>query len=499
MPSLLTPIKKYPTVIGSFLGTSLMGFIYLVVNGLPRYFVGDDWLLLHASRSPSSGYASSLIGCLNDVGQGKWRPMFVCIVTPALKLFGDSYWCFFLLNLAMIFLVSLTAGNLLRRIVKLPEWIVSFCVFIVPFSRFTWYGRISPFGVMEFGALLFALLFAHQFMRALTRQTKSSWYLAGGLASLSSLFHERYLVLLGAGFLVSIFNMRNKRTPVPSAPWLLFLGWLLAIKATFLGTDPLIGGGEVSFRSSADTWILEHFVVGVKAIAGIGNGTIIFFNESGYWPLPDSGMFGEFWLVALLLIVLVISTLRTTLSSRDFYSKNDTSKEPVNQEIIACQLLLTSGLLLIIPASTVISRIEGRWLFGPEVFLFIFMIAVLRSHKWRFIFMSSLLLFNIICLKFLPEYEKYIRIPNQILEYVDEELEGRTDLVYTVVGPVIPVGNYSVLEWPLGYDSKFKQIGVKSFLYVDSSTCTNLNNYKKKTCVSLVFENTSPYSFVIEP
>ena len=210
-------------------------------------------------------------------------------------------------------------------------------------------------------------------------------------------------------------------------------------------------------------------------------------------------MFGEFWLVALLLIVLVISTLRTTLSSRDFYSKNDTSKEPVNQEIIACQLLLTSGLLLIIPASTVISRIEGRWLFGPEVFLFIFMIAVLRSHKWRFIFMSSLLLFNIICLKFLPEYEKYIRIPNQILEYVDEELEGRTDLVYTVVGPVIPVGNYSVLEWPLGYDSKFKQIGVKSFLYVDSSTCTNLNNYKKKTCVSLVFENTSPYSFVIEP
>lgn len=473
-----------------------MGLIYFIVNGIPEYFVGDDYLLLNASRS-TNGYASSLIGCLNDLGAGKWRPMFTCTVTPLLRLFSDNYWCFFFLNLVLIFLVSLTAGNLLRRIVKLPEWIVAFCVFIVPFSRFTWYGRVSPYGVMEFGALLFALLFAHQFMSALTRQTNSSWYLAGGLASLSSLFHERYMVLLAAGFLVSIFNVRNKRAPVPSAPWLLFLGWLFAIKATFLDADPLTGGGEVSFRSSADTWILEHFIVGVKAVAGIGNGTNILFDESGYWRVPALGTLGKFWLVALPLIVFVISTLRTTLYSRVFDSNNDTSQESVNQEIVACQLLLTSGLLLIIPASTIISRIEGRWLFGPEVFLFIFMIAVLRSLKCRFIFMSCLLLFNITCLKFLPEYEAWTRIPNQILEHVHEELEGRTDLVYTVVDPSgTTLGN---LQWSLGYGSSFKQIGVKSFLQVDNSTCTSLNNYKKQTCISLVFEDAERFRFVTNP
>lgn len=491
MGSSLTLMKRHPAFLGSFLGTSLMGLTYLVISGVPKYFSGDDYLLLNASRS-SDGYASSLSGCVNDIGMGKWRPMFVCTVTPLLKLVGDRYWCYFLLNLVLIFLICLITANLLQRIVKLPEWNIAFCVFVVPFSRFAWYGRVSPFGVMEFGALLFALLFARQFMSALAKQTNRSWYLAGGLACLSALFHERYLALLAAGFLVSIFNVRNKRTRVPLAPWLLLSGSLLAIKVFLLDTDPLVGGGEAPLRSSVDTWVLEHFLVGVKAVAGIGNGTNIGFDESGYVRLPALGALGKVWLVALLLIVLVIFILKSTLHRGLSTSKSDSSKGLMGHQTVMCQLLLISGLLLIAPASMIISRIEGRWLFGPEVFLFIFMIVVLRSQKWRILFISCFLLFSVTCLKFLPEYEQPIRLSNQVLEYVHEKLDGRTDLVYTVVDPRGRSQLVDWLDWVLGRAEKFKQIGVKSALLVDNTNCTG-------SCIRIVFEDTERFNFVTSP
>ena len=153
-----------------------------------------------------------------------------------------------------------------------------------------------------------------------------------------------------------------------------------------------------------------------------------------------------------------------------------------------CQLLVISGLFLIIPASTVISRIEGRWLFGPEVFLFMFMIVVLRSQKWRIVIVSSFLLFSTACLKFLPIYEDPMRLSNEVMEYVHENLDGRTQLVYTIVDPMNRPQLIGWIEWVLGYGDKFKQIGVKSVSFVSNNECTG-------SCIKLVLADSERFDF----
>ena len=459
-------VKRHPAPLGAFIGTSLMGLLYLM-DGIPKYFFGDDFLLLNSSRS-TGGYASSIVGCVNDIGMGKWRPMFVCTVTPLLKLFGDNYLCYFVLNLVLLFLVCVVATNLLRTVFEISGWQIALIAFVMPFSRFTWYGRVSPFGLMEFGALLFALLFLRQCLSALSRQTQGSWYLAGALACLSTFFHERYLVLLAAGFMVAMFNLRNKLAKVPLSPWIMYLGFYLAIKVFFLRVDPLVGGGEVAIRSSADTWILEHFLVGTKAVMGLGNGTNIDFDRSGYVRMPELGVLGIAWLVTMLLIALSVLRFRTSVGKKIHDSVSKVPRELRVQMSVIQQLTLISGLLLIIPASTIISRIEGRWLLGPEVFVFIFILSMLKSQAWRTLFISSYLIFSVACLNFISNYEEPIRSSNEIFDYVHGKLNGKTEMSYTIVDPR---NHFQQLEWQLGYNNKFKQLGVTTSVFVEDSKC----------------------------
>jgi hypothetical protein len=464
-----------------------MGITYLV-SGIPRYFFGDDFLLLNASRSPD-GYASSIVGCVGEVGMGKWRPAFVCAVTPVLKLFGDRYWCYFLLNLVLVFIVCVVAGNLLQKVAVLSNWNVALFALVLPFSRFAWYGRISPYGLMEFGALLFALLFLSQFMSALKRQTLSSWYLAGGLACFSSLFHERYLVLLAAGFSVAIINAKNKRVQVPIIPWVVYAACYLGIKLFVLRIDPLAGGGEKTLRSSANTWILEHFFVGIKAIIGIGDGTNIAFDTSGYLRLTELSMLGVIWPLVLGLVILVVIRIKSMTNRGSVVSTSEIQTELVEQQIVMRLLLLMSGLFLILPASTIISRIEGRWLLGPEVLLLILMISILKARTLRFVLLSCYLLLSITCLRFLPSYEEPVRTTNEILEYVHQQLDGRTEMRYTIIDPR---GRSQQLTWQLGYGDIFAQIGVSSALYVDEASCTG-------SCVRIVFEDSRRFNLVTNP
>lgn len=484
----LSALKRSPAFVGSFLGTTVMGVTYLIQSGLPKYFFGDDYLLLMASRS-TDGYASSFLGCVNDIGMGKWRPMFVCTAVPVLRLFGENYLGYFLFNLFLIFLISLTACALLQRSNKISAWQIALCAFAVPFSRFAWYGRISPFGLMEFGALLFALLFARQYMVALERQTKSSWYFAGGLACLSALFHERYLVLLAAGLLVALFNVRNKRLQIPVSPWLVFSAFLLVVKMFLLRTDPLVGGGEAPLRSSFNTWVLEHFLVGLKAIAGIGNGTNISFDVSGYVRTPALGVLGKAWLLVLLLLMIYVAVTKASHCSNVRISEIDGTSESVQRQKVLYQLLITSGFFLLIPASTIISRIEGRWLLGPEVLLFLFVIVVIKSTKLRVIAIACFLLSSVTCLKFLPDYEQPITLSNQVLEYVDEKLDGRNQLVYTIVDPRDRPELINWLDWVLGRGDKFKQLGVKSVRFASNNECQG-------SCVRLVFTDSERFEFV---
>jgi hypothetical protein len=256
-----------------------------------------------------------------------------------------------------------------------------------------------------------------------------------------------------------------------------------------LRVDPIIGGGEAPIRSSANTWILEHFLIGVKAIAGIGNGTNIGFDATGYLRQPALGVVGKIWLFAAVVILLLILTWRTWFVREVLATKHEINIRLVEQQKVVRQLLLTSGLLLIVPASTIISRIEGRWLFGPEVFLLILLVGVLESNNWRFAILSSYLILSLSCLQFLPKYEDPIRTTNEILEYVHEKLDGRSQLIYTIVDPR---GRSDLLDWQLGRFTKFDQLGVQKILYVAPNRCFG-------SCIKIEFQNTDRFNLVTQP
>lgn len=468
-----------------------MGMSYLLFEGLPKFFSGDDFILLNASRT-ENGYASSIVGCANDLGMGKWRPMFVCTITPVLKLFGDRYWCYFLLNLTLIFLICLLAGNLLRKITEIPEWILILFVFALPFSRFAWYGRVSPFGLMEFGALLFALLFARQFFQALERKTHGAWYLAGGLACLSSMFHERYLVLIACGLFVSVLNLRTRPRLIPLTPWLVLASLVIAIRQYLLKTNLLVGGGEAPLASSADTWILEHFFVGLKAVFGLGNGTNISFDPSGYIRQPPLGVFSQLWLVTLFLIVLLLVLLKVVRNRDTPKVTCGINEGPEEKNNVMNQLLLVCGLTLIVPAATVVSRIEGRWLLGPEVLIFIFLMSLFTSPKLHLVFITVFLSFSIACLQFLPRYETPIRLSDEILTLVQRDLDGQSELKYAIVDPRGRPQLVNWLDWTLGREEKFRQIGVQSVRLIDSTNCFD-------PCIEIEFEDSDDFDLVAKP
>ena len=256
-----------------------------------------------------------------------------------------------------------------------------------------------------------------------------------------------------------------------------------------LRSHSLAGGRESSLISALDPWLVEHYLVAAKAVVGLGNGTNIDFDSSGMVRVPVLGVFGTIWFVALTLLVLVFFTFIATRPRGVPTPDSETTSNSRDHQTIMWQLLLSCGLLLIIPASTTINRIEMSWLFGPEVFIFMFTVVALRSEKWRTIFITSFLLFNVVCLKFLPDYEHPMALSNEVLEYVHEKLEGRTELVYTVVDPR---GRPELVKWidsALGVDYKFKEVGVKSTSYVDNRLC-------RGSCIRLVFADTARYKLV---
>jgi hypothetical protein len=157
-----------------------------------------------------------------------------------------------------------------------------------------------------------------------------------------------------------------------------------------------------------------------------------------------------------------------------------------------CQLLLACGFFLIIPAATVISRIEGRWLLGPEVFVFMFLICLFTSSKLRIVVISGFLVFSVACLQFLPSYEMPLRLSDEVLMHVQKNLDGQTRLRYAIVDPRGRPQLVNWLDWTLGREAKFKQIGVQSVRLVDSRTCSY-------PCIRIEFEDSEVFDFAAKP
>lgn len=357
------------------LGTSVvLALAWIIRSKLPKHFVGDDLLLLAASRS-ENGYASSFWSGFSDVGMGKWRPAFSTLVSIVLKAFGENLWLYVGLNLLLLAAVAIAARNLLRVIVgELNLWSTLIAP-VVLLSQFSWYSAWSPYGLMELGALLSFIGALALLATALENGDCRINWTASTVLMLAVCFHERYLICYAATLLIIVWQRRSHLLS-SIIPWVSLPCAYLFVKVILLRLDPLTGGGEAQFRASAGTWIVGRVLESGRAMIGGATGEIIPFDSTGERRLTQLPPIYLLLYSAAVMCMAVIGLCRLSLMTNV-----DRPRNPRSRHLVLTSLLFVSSMFLLLPASTVISRIEPRWLFGSHIMFAV--IALTLAHLTR--------------------------------------------------------------------------------------------------------------------
>ena len=340
-----------------------------------RYFYGDDYLLLEAHNKPG-GYANSFLHSFIDIDmQGKWRPVFTFVLYAVSKIFGLNTSTVMIVLLLLISVVATVSGLIVYRLNGnfLAALIVAV---IVPMSRFSWYAQNRIHGLLELMAILFMLLGCLTYARAVnTGFTGRHLFLLNLFFSLAALTHERYLIVCIVTPLWLVLTNWNYKK---STYFILWGTTVIYIAVELLSqNNPLRGGGEEEFSRTYGLWILDHFVLALKKLLFGTDGNSIYPNHQIFGPLRIA--------VVLILCVVVYFCVRKVigLNNAEFADSKIANRDRNKfYSFIYFQFLISGCLILM--ASTVKSRIEGRWLFGSEILLLIVVcsiIGVLREKR----------------------------------------------------------------------------------------------------------------------
>lgn len=426
-------------------------------SGVPSFFYGDDLLLLASSNGSElgKGYATSFLFGFNDVGSGKWRPAFTTLVPLALQAFGSNYSGYLVVNSLLFLLLVYFLLRLLRVAFggsRIGIVAVGLAFAINPFS---WYSVWSPFGIMELGALVALVIGLQIFLTKQGSPIVSSW-IAGSWVLLATLFHERYLICFVALTVVSLARRHSNRffvlTPLVGLPIV-----YLATKLFVLKIDPLTGGGETDFRETEGLWIVDHFSSALRAVFGMSDGRIIGFDSTdGLRPVSE-GMWQQFLFTGL--VALFIGSVAISVFVYSQGHRQESLREGVSRATASRMLLLISTVSLLIPASTVVSRIEGRWLFASQVLVVLFM-ASLVSHRSALVrdlslgFVTLTAAWGLVALPHRNEFESTMRLSDRLISIVHEVEPVASPWVLFIRDPN-SVGQW---EWRLGYGAAFSEM-----------------------------------------
>lgn|GEM_PF-5943843 len=319
----------------------------------PMY--GDDYLLVNGAHQPVD--SSGIIGDFFLVGGGKWRPLNTPLLLFLARRFGFSYRPYQIVNLALLVMCCTVVGLMVWIVCRtlLVTLLSSVCIGA---SCFTWLGQISVYGVLEFSAVLIALLAVavelHSSVRGDAEGKKI--YAAVGLVLSATFIHERMLIL---AFLFGAFHLLKRRRLSLALTYFSIPMIHVVLKGFFFQLDAAQTGGESNLQQVKGLWIIRHLIDGVGAILGMNSGSGVFYSDgtiSRFARSADLGFIGASPVILVALLVMVIGFGKSR-SSR-FY-----------EWMAVPSLLLALAIGALIPASLVIQRIEGRWLFFPQALL----------------------------------------------------------------------------------------------------------------------------------
>jgi len=340
--------------------------------------IGDDYLSVKASlTTPGSG------GFWSDIwltGGGKWRPVTTVILYWFQRHFEYSYFPYQMLNLSLLIICAALVGVISFMLCK-SVFVATLTSFAISVSQLTWYAQISVFGLMELLAIIFLLLAGTCAVLAIHLPSESSRISATlQLVAFLSLFlctltHERYLLTTLCFWILFLANS-SQNSHIRRRSWIFLLIPMthIIIKGLVLKLDPLQGGGESRLRSVYGTWLIEHLRDSFIGILGYFSGSGKYYSQ---WPLGRMASQTDLQILGPLIICVPFLLLLIVLRS----VQPDRTKLPI-VKLLDLKTLFIFSLLAstLLPAATVIQRIESRWLLAPQIFLVLFCIAIVTKN-----------------------------------------------------------------------------------------------------------------------
>lgn len=434
-------------------------FIVGYLSWETRTFVGDDLEVLNAIEGET--YLNRWSDILTDTSLDKWRPVNNLYLFVTINLFGNSYPAFWVLNTGLMialgmsiifFFRTLGLGETLNQ-----RLVISLAIVATLTSPFTFFSRQGIFGFLEIAPIILSIFAYWFFIRA---DTRNNILWSASLLAFAALIHERYLVLSFGFAIIGLYRARTDfRYRSSWRKYLFFpLFWLYTMIFA-LESNPLRGGGEQSFDESIGPWVIGRLLDVTLVLPGSSLGRTLYFDPEGLTSLvlsPDNylGFSPRVWFGLLFLGLCFlwvcgvvgqrISSINTELSSAENTSRSFEGARVMEQ--------LAIGLVLMLPAATVVSRLEMRWLFGSFTF------AILAVSTWaslgarrnsRFVVLATFILgilsINTISVPNYSDFNFFRENTYSLKEYVERAINESTK---DTLGIVVEQGqNANYIAW----------------------------------------------------
>lgn len=464
-------------------------FFHLPLWNGPMY--GDDYLLVQAALQPNGNN-----GFLQDIwlaGGGKWRPANTPILLWLAKKWEFSYLPYQLLNLLLLVICASIVGSAVYYITK-SLMACALSAFAISVSHFTWLAQISVYGVMELSAAIFFILACMSALRVFMASNEESpnlsfWtFTSAAFLLLSTFAHERYLfACLGFWFVFLIYSRTSSTRPVMSHVFMIIPIAHLFFKGILLGLNPLAGGGESSLKDVGGLWIFKHLSDALLGLFGYYSGSGKYYSD---WPLRTLAEDSNLGFIGLVIgFSPILLYLFTTLFLRK-PSGFGTSVKTSHLKLFLFLLLF----LTLLPAATVIQRIEFRWLFVPQILLILLFTSLVSQMTLPSQFKTSLMIFLPVCFIFLSLYyrqeSKAFTLlrdqPSELVQTIEKiaPKHGNWFLQITQTDSTMPT------SWQLGYGGIFSQMLNPPYRIVPKSEdCRAIN--RLLPCVSVTIDGSS--------
>ena len=444
------------TLLGSALGVAFLLLSRLPVISGPLF--GDDYLFVNEISGPND--AVSTWKLLFWSGSEKWRPLSTLPLGILARHIGYSYFPYLLINLAALGLLIFLVAEFTSA-TGTSSFVVCAISVLTATSQFSWYDQVSIYGTMEVGSLIFLFIALRRLYDLLKDQDlPSTGQFAHPLLALtfSALTHERYTVAIMAVWAIILFRWRA--CPHVSRRASIFLMSPLAIllcRVFILNLNPYQGGGETASVSGSTLSLTKRFIrASVDIFGSIAGG------GRYYAPGRFSDLMNGLGLSPLILLL----TLPLLLGGAFAIAKTASKAKTFSDSEWIFMLLMVTGASLILIASTVAERTEGRWLYGPQILIILGLSTLLlrldvRSRVLRrlpqLIVYTSLIGLIAIALYYRGSayvYTSLQRQANQTLISLDKRDLPKQSWSLRVVQP----DSSLPAEWQFAYGKAFKQL-----------------------------------------